>query len=67
MADDLAEFGRGEPRRPGVDHPVAVRAEQGKVADRAYPLAADVQRLDVMAFHDPAAALIVYAAGDPGV
>ena len=48
-ADEISELGRGRPRRLGVDHAVAVRAEQGKVTDRPDAFTANVQRLDVMA------------------
>ena len=61
-ADDRPELGRGGPRWPGVDHAVAVGAEQGKIADVPGAFPANVQRLDVVAFDMGAALLKGYLA-----
>src|SRR5262249_30463641 len=61
-ANEISELGWGWPRWLGMDHAVAVRAEQGKGANGATPLAAHVQRLDVMALDVTLAAFTVEVA-----
>ena len=50
-ADDHPELGRGGPRWPGVDHAVAIGAEQGEITNVPGAFPANVQRLNVVDFY----------------